>query len=151
MPKGHNRTGRSRTDGRFTSIPEIVLASPSYVHTSPVARAALIEIARLFNGSNNGRLGLSVRQAADRLGCSKDTANRAIRELQEHGFIEPAVKGYFCTKSAPRATEWRLTWKRCDRSNALATHDYRRWKAPTALENKSRSDLEDSTVRLQGQ
>ena len=37
--------------------------------------------------NNNGKISLSVRQAAERLGVSKDTAARAFQELQAKGFL----------------------------------------------------------------
>ena len=37
--------------------------------------------------NNNGRVMLSVRCAAQRLGCNKDTAAKAFHDLQAKGFI----------------------------------------------------------------
>jgi hypothetical protein len=63
------------------------------------------------DGTNNGRLGLSIRRA-DRCNIARGTAQRAFVELQERGFID-CMKGAFSRK-APHATEWRLTWWSCD-------------------------------------
>jgi len=128
MPKGHNANGRSRTKGTFALIPETVIRSPAYTATSLAARALLVEIAALYRSNNNGFLGLSVRQAVDRMRCSKDTAARCFRELQDNGLIEVMRRGNFKTKTAPLASEWRLTWRRCDRSNHLPSHAYLRWE-----------------------
>jgi hypothetical protein len=124
----HDQRGRSKTKGRFALVPDDVMCSPSYLATSMAARALLLEIARLYMGANNGWLGLSVRQASERLGCSKDTASRAFHELQRHGLIEPMHRGHFDAKAAPKASEWRLAWQRCDRSHHLPSHGYRNWE-----------------------
>ena len=128
MPRTANATGRSLTKGRFALIPEIVVLSPAYTATPLAARALLIEIAVLYSSKNNGFIGLSVRQGAERLGCSKDTAAKAFRQLEAHGLIRSTRKGKFATKTAPLATEWRLTWRTCDKSNHLPSHDYQRWR-----------------------
>ena len=39
------------------------------------------------NYNNNGKISLSVRQAAERMGVSRDTAAKAFRDLQAKGFI----------------------------------------------------------------
>jgi DNA-binding transcriptional MocR family regulator len=39
------------------------------------------------SANNNGKLRLSVRQAAERLGCNPKTAGRAFHDLQAKGFI----------------------------------------------------------------
>jgi hypothetical protein len=154
MTKRHNATGRSLTKGTFALIPETVMRSPAYTATSLAGRALLLEIAVLFRGSNNGCLGLSARQAAERLGCSKDTAARAFRELEAHGLIEATRRGKFTTKTAPLASEWRLTWRLCNLSNHLPSNAFLRWKpnAETPSEMKTtgptggtaRSDIRDS-------
>jgi hypothetical protein len=140
MPKTHNKTGRSRTAGRFALLPEDVLKSLAYTAKSPLGRALLIEIAFLFVGANNGHLGLSARQAAGRLGCSKDSAARAFRELQAHGLIEARRIGKFSTKSAPLASEWALAWRTCNRTNRLASNAYRQWRKARDGEPSKKTD-----------
>jgi hypothetical protein len=115
-----NKTGRSSKSGRFVALPELVLESAAYRDLSPVARALLVEILRVYNGKNNEHLGMSCRMAADRVGCSKDTANRALQELVAHGLIESTSKGQFSpSRIRIRATEWRVTWLRSDFSHSL--------------------------------
>ena len=129
MAKGHNATGRSTTIGRVAVLPHTVLFSPAYSSLPALARALLVELAAIYTGGNNGRIGLSVRQAVDRLQCGKDTASRAFHALQERGLIEATFTGTFRSKSSPLASEWRLTWKRCDRSGALPSFAFQNWKA----------------------
>jgi hypothetical protein len=86
----------------------------------------LIEIARAYDGYNNGRIGLSIRLASERCRIARGTAMRAFAELQERGFIECMTKGGFSRKS-PHASEWRLTFWACDINGELATKDFMRW------------------------
>ena len=82
--------------------------------------AVLLEIARGHDGRNNGRLGLSVRRASQRCNVARGTAQRALVELQDRGFVDCMTKGAFSRK-APHATEWRLTWWSCDVTGELAS------------------------------
>ncbi|MEP5155188.1 hypothetical protein [Planktotalea sp.] len=51
--------------------------------------------------NNNGKLRLSVRQAAEGLGCSVNTAAKAFHELQAKGFIVQTETG--CLSGGPDA------------------------------------------------
>jgi DNA-binding transcriptional regulator YhcF (GntR family) len=85
-----------------------MLKSAAWRSLSPVARSIFIEVAAIYNGSNNGRLALSVRDAAERVCCSKTTAARAFAELTQTGFIDLCSRGHFDRKT-PHAAEYRLT------------------------------------------
>ena len=52
---------------------------------------------------------------------------RAFGELQERGFIECVTPGGFNRKSR-HASEWRLTWWKCDVSGKLATKQFMNWQ-----------------------
>ncbi len=114
MPKRHNSKGRSTTE-RFVALPHYMLRSPAWRLLSPVARCVFLELASIYNGGNNGFLALSARDAAERIGCSKNTAGRAIAELVRAGFVEVAQRGHFDRKS-PHAAEYRLTLYECNRT-----------------------------------
>jgi len=134
MPNNQNRTGRAkrrrRYDGPvFIQLFRYMLNCPAYVSLSPWARAALIEVIRGYDGSNNGRIVLSVRALADRLACNKDTADHALQELTNKGFIEPRIKGAFSRKF-PHATEWRLNDRRCDATGVLQSQAFLKWRGP---------------------
>ena len=107
--------------------------------------AVLLEIARGHDGRNNGRLGLSVRRASQRCNVARGTAQRALVELQDRGFVDCMTKGAFSRK-APHATEWRLTWWSCDVTGELASKKFMSWgrekqnavsKYPVAVSNQS--------------
>ena len=131
--RGTDRRGRSKGDGRFVQLLNVMLESAAWRSLPASARAVYIEVAKLYNGSNNGRLALSVRDAAARCRVNKDTVSASLRLLEDHGLIECAMPGSFSLKTR-HASEWRLTAKRCDRTGVLATHAYRAWDPTHGLD-----------------
>lgn len=125
-----------------------MLESPAYRSLTPAARAVYVEVAKLYNGRNNGALALSVRDAAERCRINKDTARKAFALLQEVGFLECATPGGF-TRKVRHAAEWRLTGERCDKTGALATMAFMRWRPPAA-ESKTRSQTSAKAVPSSG-
>jgi hypothetical protein len=65
------------------------LESAAYRSLSLRARCLLVELKALYNGSNNGELFLSVRDAVARLNTGTHQATAAFRELEDRGFIKP--------------------------------------------------------------
>jgi Fe2+ or Zn2+ uptake regulation protein len=120
----HDRTGRSRTTGRFAALPHDVLDSPGYLGTSPAARAVLVELVRLHNGFNNGAIALGVRKAASRCNISPATVARALQELADAGLVDCTGKGSFRIRNREAST-FRLTWLRCDVTQAIPLRRYR--------------------------
>jgi hypothetical protein len=127
VPKRHNRTGRSNREARHVRLYDWLLNSPAYLSLSPAARAVHVEIVRLYNGSNNGCLALSVRTAASRCRIARNTAARVFVELQDRGFIECVTPGAFSLKKR-HAAEWRLTHLPCDVSGRLSEKPFMRWR-----------------------
>jgi DNA-binding transcriptional regulator YhcF (GntR family) len=115
-----------RIDAPHVRLYRWLLDSPAYLSLSCPARAVLIEIARKYNGFNNGRIGLSVREVADRCHIAPGTACKAFVTLQERGFIDCTEKGAFSLKSR-HASEWRLTWVKCDATNELPSKRFMNW------------------------
>jgi hypothetical protein len=124
MPK--TRRLNRRIDASHVRLYCWLLNSPAYLSLSCPARAVLIEIARIYDGFNNGRIGLSVRLSSERCNIARGTAMRAFIELQERGFIDCMTKGAFSRK-APHATEWRLTWWTCDVTGELPSKKFMGW------------------------
>ncbi|TDU31309.1 hypothetical protein DFR24_0673 [Panacagrimonas perspica] len=126
--------GRADDGGKskFVKLEHWMMDTAAWKDLDPVARCAYIEVRRIYRGpgSNNGRIGVGVRNLSDNLGVSKDTAARALRSLQEHGFLVATTKGSFSRKIR-HATEYRLTDEGCDVTNALATKEFARWKKNT--------------------
>ena len=80
MPNRQDKKGRSKTERWFT-VYHYVMRSMAFRSLTTQARAIFFELMLLYNGSNNGRIGLSCRQASDQCNMAKDTAMRAFQEL----------------------------------------------------------------------
>jgi hypothetical protein len=116
------RRRNKRLDAPHVRLYRWLLDSPAYLSLTCPARAVLIEIARAYDGFNNGRIGLSVRRASERCNIARGTASRAFVELQDRGFIECATKGGF-NRKLPHASEWKLTfWAATSRASWRANN-----------------------------
>jgi hypothetical protein len=102
-----------------------ILASLAWRSLSLPARCTLIELLRIYNGTNNGQLGMAVRYLAERLNCSKDTASRALNELEEKGFIRTQKVGVF---GRPMGSEYNVTMRRNDVNSDPPSNEFMRWK-----------------------
>jgi hypothetical protein len=132
----NGQTVRRRKSNRspFVMLPKWMLASAAWRSLSGEAVAAYIELARRYNGSNNGTLHLSAREFAALRGSCKDTAARALRELIEKGFIEIVQASGFSVKDRKRqATEYRLTPFYCDVTRQPASKAFMKWQPEAAL------------------
>lgn len=126
-----NQKGRSKGDGPFVQLPHYMLRSAAWRSLSAQEQATYIVIAAAYNGSNNGRIAVSVRTVAECANVNKDTASKCLGTLQARGFIECASPGGF-TRKVRHAAEWRLTLYRCDRTNTPPLKPFMRWRPETA-------------------
>lgn len=108
-------------------LPETLLSSAAYRSLSPYARSLLVELRRRHNGTNNGRIALTRRHAADLLGCTSAVAVRAFADLQDRGFI---VRTGEDGGLSGRASAWALT--DLPMPGQPATRDFLRWRAKEA-------------------
>jgi hypothetical protein len=106
--RGQDKRGRSKRGERFVKLDHWLLKTPAWRSLSPPSRAIYIELAQRYNGSNNGEIALSVRDAAKLVHVAKDTASKAFRELEDKGFVVRVVCGSFNWKLR-HATTWELT------------------------------------------
>ena len=111
-----------------------------------ISRAIYPDMAKRYAGvgSNNGRIGYSVREAAAEFHIGTSTVKRALDELQDRGFIVSTKKGAFSLKIR-NSTEWRLTEFHCDLTNKLPTKDFMTW-APD--KNKTRYPQRQRSVSV---
>ena len=100
----------------FIQLFHYIKRSTAYHGLSPYARALLLELIDRYNGCNNGMIVLGIREAAYELGCGQATVGRAMREIDDAGLARPTTIGAWRGK---RASEWRLMWRRCDKTGDL--------------------------------
>lgn len=104
------RKGGGRDGARFAALPFVLLDSPAYIALSFSARALLVDMARQYYGSNNGRLVICDRAMTPRGWASSTTIHKAKRELLEAGFLCETRKG-----QKPNKASWfALTWQTLD-------------------------------------
>ena len=121
-----NKKGRNSGGPRFLKLELFLLRSAAWHSLSTQSRALYVEIAQRFNGSNNGEISMSVREAARLINVAKGTAAKCFHELEAKGFIRRNVCGSFNYKLR-HATTWILTEYEFD--GQTATKDFMRWKA----------------------
>jgi hypothetical protein len=105
---------------RYFQLHHYMMKTDAWRNLSPAARAVYLQIGFRYDGSNNGKIAYSVRDAAGECNLDKGTASRAFRELFDRGFIEETRHGGI-SKKTRLASEWRLTAFKCDLTGALKT------------------------------
>ena len=123
---------------KFLMIESYIFKSAAWRALTPVERAAYLEVKWRYDGLNNGRIGLGVRELSEALQTSKDTANRALIGLIDKGLTKKAKASGFNMKNR-MATELRLTEYRCDVTGELPTKEFMRWQPA----EKAQSDRKD--------
>lgn len=103
--------GATRDPGGFLALPWAVLDSEAYRGLSHPARALLLEVARQFNGDDNGRMLLSRTYLEPRGWKSADVIQRAKAELVDAGLIFQTVMGH----RPNRASWYAVTWMPLDK------------------------------------
>jgi DNA-binding transcriptional regulator YhcF (GntR family) len=122
--------GRTDREARHVRLEHWLMDTPAWLDLDTVSRCAYIEVKRRYWGTNNGQIVIGVRELGTALHVSLVTASRALKRLQDHGFIAVMQKGSF-NRKVRHASEYRLTEFGCDVTNALATKDFARWQKNT--------------------
>ena len=114
---GGNKRGKRKFLRLFTNVKRSV----NYHGLGNYARCLLYELIDRYTGINNGFIGLGTREAAYELGCSHGTIISAMRELDDAGLARPTKLG---SRLGKKATEWRLTFLRCDKTGELPVNEW---------------------------
>jgi hypothetical protein len=92
--KRARHTGKGASaEGHRLIVPAAVLNSPNYRGLSHKAKALILDMGARYNGFNNGNLALPWSWMKAQGWKSKDTLQRAIRELLGAGMIELTRQG----------------------------------------------------------
>lgn len=102
--KGYKRGGV----GQHVQLPEWLQASEAWATMKPGPRALYVELKRRFNGSNNGAIFLSHRDAAAALNLHRNTVGPMFRELERRGFIRLAIAPHLGPSGVGEASVWTL-------------------------------------------
>jgi len=111
-----------RRDGKgFAALPHVVIDCPGYRLAGHTARSLLVDLARAFNGRNNGAIWLS-RSAREAIGWSSEsTYRKALADLIACGLLVETRKG-----GRHLAAWFGLTWLDLDVVDGLDI-DPKRW------------------------
>jgi DNA-binding Lrp family transcriptional regulator len=93
---------------------------------------------------NNGQIAMPARLLAERLDVSPSTAARALLQLEAAGLIETIKVGSFRRKDR-MASEYRLTFHRCDASGAPPSRAFMEQGPAHSVKNSSSGPM-DGTV-----
>lgn len=113
---------------QFVPMLHQTMDGEAWLALTPTAKALYPFIKRRagHQGKFNGAVICSVREAATYLGVHKDTAARALQDLQRKGFIVAVDVGRLGINGEGKATTWRLT-----EMGAFGEHrpskDFERW------------------------
>src|SRR5688500_10050759 len=98
---------REGSGERFIMLRHYMLRCAAFEAASPAAVKVFIDLLRRYNGSNNGEIVYSSR-CGERIGIGKNATARALRQLQELGFLKRHFVGSF-TNKARRASTYEVT------------------------------------------
>lgn len=106
-----NAKGRNDRE-HYTVMIRNMMTTAAWRALSPKAQALYPWLRLEWHGAkanNNGRIRLSCRQAADRMGVSINTANAAFQELQAKGFIVVTELGALGAEGYARGPSYEIT------------------------------------------
>jgi hypothetical protein len=133
---------------QFVMVYRSVKRSTAYHNLGHLARSLLFELIDRYTGCNNGMIGLGVREAAYELRCSKGGVSKAMRQLDDAGLARPTKLGEWRGR---HATEWRLTWLRCDKTGELPVtqwHQHKPYSEFTQNDAKVRPEVHANEIRV---
>lgn len=118
------RKGSGRDGVRFLALPHTVMDCPAFLALSAPAVRLVLDIARQYVGTNNGRLVACMSAMAKRGWTSNDTLQRARRELEAAGLLLQTRMGARPNKAAWFAVTWiSLDW---DNGMDIRREDFQR-------------------------
>ena len=123
LDKRLTKKGIIETKERFIKLTYPLIESEAWRWLRPISKAVYIELRRRYNGLNNGKISLSLSEAAYILKASKSSISKALNQLEAHGFIKLIKKGYFTGRMA---SEYALTDEQLD--GHPPTREWRQWQ-----------------------
>jgi len=85
-----------------------LLKSDAYLSLSPQAKVLMMLLQ--IHWKSDRLVDYGVREAAEKIPCSKRTAIRSFKELEDKGFISCQNEFWFSSRTGSRTRGWRLEW-----------------------------------------
>jgi hypothetical protein len=114
MTRRHGHQKRSKE--QFVALPQNVIGSEEFIRLSSSAVRLLIDLARQYNGYNNGDFTAAFSVMENYGWRSAGTLKAATRELLEAEFIMEARDGYFMAGHSQCAL-YAITFRKIDECN----------------------------------
>lgn len=119
---------RRKKEPKHIRLYATIMASEAWRHLSGNAIKVLLALVARDDGTRNGTISFSVREASETANLSVPTATRCLQELVELGFIRCTEKGAFSRKVS-HASTWRYTWAAWPGgAPAAPTRDFEKWE-----------------------
>lgn len=142
-----------KDSGNFSLIPHMVQDSPNWKACGGTAIKLLCDLARQYNGRNNGDLCAARSVLATRGWRSPDTLDRALQELLHYGFITLTRQG-----GRNLSNLYGLTWHAIDECDGkldcsatrVASGDWKLAKPPFKRRPKIESSSTESVATNYG-
>lgn len=115
----------------FAKMVRSTMETPAWRALKPVAQALYPWLKLEWRGpqnNNNGKICLSVRQAAECLGVGINTASRAFHELQAKGFIVVTQHARLGIKGQATCAAYELTELALPHGEKTGRRLYRQWQ-----------------------
>lgn len=107
MSKRKNKLDFNRR-GRAVVLDSYMMDSPSFIGLSKEPKILIMLMQQHWKTYEYVDYG--IREACKKIPCSKKTAIRAFKELQEKGFIELMKESFFSSRTDSKSRSWKLLW-----------------------------------------
>ncbi len=111
MAKAYKNAKRGNGQ-RFVKLEHWFLSTDAWRTMKPGPRILYVELKHRFNGSNNGVISLSHRDAEKLLATGRNAIGRWYKELEERGFIKMTKGPHLGPNGVGMAAQWALSWLR---------------------------------------
>ena len=119
---------RRKKEPKHIRLYASITNSEAWKHLSGNAVKVLLALVARDDGTRNGSIGFSYREAAQVTGMSARTCWRCLIELQDKGFIVCTDKGGF-NRKVLHSSLWRYTWQAWPGGRPAApTRDFEKWR-----------------------
>lgn len=149
-PRSRQKYKGRKEAGTFTRIPHAVQDSANWQSCSGTAIKLLCDVARQFNGKNNGDLCASIGVLRSKGWKSPDTLRWALQELRHYGFLTLTRQGGLNCPSL-----YALSWREIDHCGgkldcAPTSVASGEWKTPRERFRRAKKNAEPSTDSVAG-
>ena len=123
------KTFKRGSSGRHVQLKEWFQATPAWATLKPGPRALYVELKRRYNGGNNGRIRMAMREAADLLNVHRNTVGDYFEELERRGLIRETKRGHLGDCGYGIASTWMLC-ELATESGKPPDLSFRDWRPP---------------------